>query len=1182
MRIPRFTSLIATFLASLVFLLGHEGTAQAPKATAPATPAAPSAEEQAEITRDLIRIRQKEEETPWLRINVAGHTSTVQSLAFSNDSKRLYSGGLDKIVQVWNLQAFGRDLKRVFPRERTLRWQVARGPRGSIFELAVSPADGSIAVAGYGAMGGLGEILILDPVSGELRDVLLGATGKQADGTDVEISIHKDTVVSLAFSADGKSLVSSDTDGLAVLWRKGAEQWQPTVIRENDRTAYGAGWAREIEQRPKVRPITIVGDRWAVFSVLDVAKSRPSQGNQQARLVWQIKTLELNTMAPGLLPGEYANEITALAGSRDGKLLASADNSNPSRAILWDMTRATPTASPMAPGATVVSLAFNPSGDTLALGTIGTPAQLQIWKTRPLAGAWAKATKTTVESVAFSPNGELLAYSGGGEDEVFVQAVDKDDQPTVMRGDIRPVWKAAFAKVNQGADGKPLYRVGLGFTRASGDFNNYGNVQESFDLTNLSLGGGATAPTDFVPTNQFQGNWRVEPQANGTIQLFNGNAKQGFIPFDSVMGGFPKSYCFIPDAKGQPYAIAVGTNRQHSIFIYKLVGAGECPILRHCRGHNDQVNSLGISPDKKYLISGAMDGMAMVWSLADFQLANDTSARWGVKLAVEGNALKVVDAHEAGPLYRRGVRPGDVITQIRYPTDGAGTAETRPAEIIKQLQELPWGSQVVFYYSRNGAKLDPFQLVAAWQPMLSMFVSRDREWAVWAPEGYYDASANGHTKFGWQINRGIGKLPDFYRADQFQKTLERADVVERLLTAGSVPEAFRQANMAPPAEPERVLIERVALTPIISIVSPAPGSVLAADTTKVRAKVKVPGAGKVASAKVFANGVVSAKEKLISSVDVEGGKELTYEWDVDLPADQRNLIQVMVGTDAPTAAFSNVLVERDVKVPVRDKPKLFVLSVGINGYRDKEITPLSYSVADAESVADLLKKNSTGIYDVSKATMLVNEQVTRDKFKTSFKDISDALKAQVKPNDVLVLFLAGHGFVDDNKKYYYASYDLSVDDYAQGKFEGCIAWEDFQQLADIPCRKLAFLDTCHSGAIQALKERGLKAAIREFQEDVIFTITATKGDQKAAENPTWGHGAFTKCLLEGLEGKADSSGDGIVTLPEIVTYVKAAVPALTNEGQHPTAAPDELLPFVSLGLTKVPKKPSTLKTAGAQ
>ena len=57
---------------------------------------------------------------------------------------------------------------------------------------------------------------------------------------------------------------------------------------------------------------------------------------------------------------------------------------------------------------------------------------------------------------------------------------------------------------------------------------------------------------------------------------------------------------------------------------------------------------------------------------------------------------------------------------------------------------------------------------------------------------------NGYRLFGWQVNRGLHALPDFYRADQFYKKLERPDVLDRLLPAGSLREAFRQAAAAPP------------------------------------------------------------------------------------------------------------------------------------------------------------------------------------------------------------------------------------------------------------------------------------------------------------------------------------------------------------------------------------------------
>src|SRR5262249_9715380 len=118
----------------------------------------PSALADDSAQRDIIRVR----EEPWLRIDSGGHTAAVRALAFTSDSSRLLSGGLDKNVEVWNMAAL-RDLRRVFLRERTIRWQVARGLRGSIYALAAAPDAPLVAIGGYGAMGSLGEIVLVNP-----------------------------------------------------------------------------------------------------------------------------------------------------------------------------------------------------------------------------------------------------------------------------------------------------------------------------------------------------------------------------------------------------------------------------------------------------------------------------------------------------------------------------------------------------------------------------------------------------------------------------------------------------------------------------------------------------------------------------------------------------------------------------------------------------------------------------------------------------------------------------------------------------------------------------------------------------------------------------------------------------------------------------------------------------------
>ncbi len=106
------------------------------------------------------------DDEPRLRINTGGHTASVRALAFSPDSSRLYSAGLDKIVQIWNLKTVTRDLTGNYLRERTIRWEVARGLRGNIYAMAAAPSDGLLAWGGFGARTNTGLILLVDPVSG--------------------------------------------------------------------------------------------------------------------------------------------------------------------------------------------------------------------------------------------------------------------------------------------------------------------------------------------------------------------------------------------------------------------------------------------------------------------------------------------------------------------------------------------------------------------------------------------------------------------------------------------------------------------------------------------------------------------------------------------------------------------------------------------------------------------------------------------------------------------------------------------------------------------------------------------------------------------------------------------------------------------------------------------------------
>ena len=1067
---------------------------------------------------------------PRLRVGVGGHAASMRALAFTPDSRRLCSGGLDKDVHVWSLDEAARNLRRSVRSERTIRWQVARGPRGNIYALAAAPSDGLLALGGYGAMGSLGEILLVEPVSGRLAGVL---------------NRHRQSIASLAFSRDGQSLLSVSVEGEAILWQR--PQWQPAVV------------AAETGSASPFWPAAIAGDKLLVLATRSEA---PAQEN-----TWRLTMIRSDDFQKRTsLPEVHAGAVTAIAATSDGRFWASADLQG--RLYLWEVApgqETSPKAHLLAQDKIVLSLAFAPDSGTLLAGTAVAGAQgseVQFWDV-----AARKLTRTRklvdhVTACAISPDGKQAAYVGGENHEVFVESLPAGARGVELRGRGRRILKVAFAA------SEPYHRIAFGSRYREARFNDYADLEQSFDLDKVELSEGVPDPRAFLPLGGSPGGWSIQPEA-ARLVLSLGGRLRGSIDTAGMGWGNPRCYCWIQGADGRPRAIAVGTDGENGVYVFRLDEGGRFPLLRWFRGQSDYVASVAVSADGRHLASASGDGTVQLWSLHGYEQGETVLGRWGAECVVADGALRVTAVDHAGPLFRRGVRLGDVIAEIRWQDGQEIRIEKTPEAIRETLRSLPWNTQVVFQAGRDGAARDPFQILPAWQPLATLFVSVDRHWAYWTPEGYYDASVEGDRLFGWQVNRGLERLPDFFRADQFRRTLERPDVMERLLRAGSLEDAFQQAGN-PPARPlGDSLPAQIAVAPRLEILSPQPGDRTGESPLTVKARVELPPGADLTRVLVHANGVPGGQQQLVAERAVAGARELTYSWRVPLPAEQRNLIQLAVDTSTKVRALGEVIVERADPLPPRSDPKLYVLAVGINRYSDEEIPSLSWAVADATAVSDMFRRASPALYGLGQAALLTDRDATADSWRDRFAAVVATMGRTVKPDDLLVVFMAGHGIQDQrDQQYYYLGCDASQAEIDRGDYTRCIRWDDFQSLAGLACRKLVILDTCHSGAIRPLRDRQLKAGLRALEDSIVFTIAASAGHELAAEKKEWGHGVFTMSLLDALLGRADRDDSGLVTLDELVEYVQRKVPEITGDRQHPSASPSDLLSYTSLPLTE--------------
>ena len=84
-------------------------------------------------------------------------------------------------------------------------------------------------------------------------------------------------------------------------------------------------------------------------------------------------------------------------------------------------------------------------------------------------------------------------------------------------------------------------------------------------------------------------------------------------------------------------------------------------------------------------------------------------------------------------------------------------------------------------------------------------------------------------------------------------------------------------------------------------------------------------------------------------------------------------------------------------------------------------------------------------------------------------------------------------------------------------------------------------------------------------ENGVVTCASSTGRELSQEDLSWGNGAFTKALIEGLgasgaKARADIGGKGVITTAALDYWVSERVKELTRGSQHPVMIPPSTVP----------------------
>lgn len=482
-------------------------------------------------------------------------------------------------------------------RRRHLRDERLASPRGTRIQgVAFSPDGRLLAVTSPGLSHGDSpqkNVLRTTPPTPEGRITIWNLETRQELQT---LSGHGDlTVWSVAFSPDGKQLVSGGSDGNVWLWNLSTGT-PKHVLRGHDRT---------------VRSVAYSPDGIRVGSASEDGTVK----------IWNTANGEIERTLRG-----HASPARGVAFSPDGTALAS--TSNDKTVKLWRVETGEEIFELVGHQTPVRGLAFSPDGRRLAT----TGGTVKLWNTvngQEIASLVGHSDE--IITVAFSPDGERLA-SGGSDRTIRIWNADSGQETLTLRGHADTIFSVNFSP-----DGRRLASGGWGGRVIIWDANPIGSNPSQASQTIIGHAGDSIYRVACHP----EGRQFATSGADRTVKIWERDTGRVLHTLPGIVQPVA-SLMFSPDGR----------------YLVTLDGAGNADFWDVSRGtkrrslkaHSNWGTSVAFSPNGEYLATACRSGEAKVWNVATGETILRVQGRsgWVSSVAIAKDNRQLATANDDG------------------------------------------------------------------------------------------------------------------------------------------------------------------------------------------------------------------------------------------------------------------------------------------------------------------------------------------------------------------------------------------------------------------------------------------------------------------------------------------------------------------------------------------------------